>query len=121
MDIVERIKLIRKDKGLSQTAFGERLGVSRSVINNIESKLVEPKEVFIKALILEFDINEKWLRNGIGKMSKTLSDEEKLMELVSELTKDDNAIALKTAMALLTLDEDQLKAIYQLTIVMQKK
>ena len=37
MDVSERIRKLRKEHlKMSQTEFGERLGVSRSVINNLE-------------------------------------------------------------------------------------
>lgn len=38
MEVYERIRFLRKDTlKMSQTAFGERLGVNRDVINNIET------------------------------------------------------------------------------------
>lgn len=64
----ERIKLLRKDKSLSRAAFGEKLGVSGDVINNLERGRVEPKEHIIKLICSEFSVNENWLRNGIGEM-----------------------------------------------------
>ena len=45
MEIHERIKVLRKKYlKMSQTAFGERLGVSRSVINNIELNVLARPE-----------------------------------------------------------------------------
>ena len=41
MELHERIKELRKNYlHMSQTDFGERLGVSRSVINNIERNVL---------------------------------------------------------------------------------
>ena len=41
MEIYERIRELRKDYlNLSQAAFGEKLGVNRDVINNIEKTTV---------------------------------------------------------------------------------
>ncbi len=45
--INKRIKEIREDINLSQQKFGEKLGVSRDVISNIENNRVEVKTVFI--------------------------------------------------------------------------
>ena len=40
MEVYERIRFLRKDTlKMSQTAFGERLGVNRDVINNIDKHL----------------------------------------------------------------------------------
>lgn len=63
-----RIKAIRKDLNLSQRSFGENLGVSRDVINNIESNRVQPKELFLKHICNIYSVNEEWLKTGKGKM-----------------------------------------------------
>lgn len=68
MDIASRIKELRKTKKLSQVAFGERLGVSRDVINNVENGRVELSELMLKAICSEFNISEEWLRHGFGAM-----------------------------------------------------
>ena len=45
----ERIKKIRKQKGLSQTELGERIGVSQQVITNYERGIREPSiEMLLK-------------------------------------------------------------------------
>lgn len=62
---MNNIKKLRKEYlKLSQTEFGEKLGVSRSVINNLERELVELKEHMIKLICQTFNVNEDWLRNG---------------------------------------------------------
>lgn len=72
MEIHERIKLLRKNVlKMSQTAFGESLGVSRSVINNIElNALARPdqKLSLYKLICSKFNVSEKWLLDGVGEM-----------------------------------------------------
>lgn len=72
MEMHDRIRELRKNYlKLSQTAFGEKLGVSRSVINNIElNALARPdqKLSLIKLMCKEFHVNEDWLLNGVGPM-----------------------------------------------------
>lgn len=72
MEMHERIKELRKEYlHLSQTEFGERLGVSRSVINNIErNALARPdqKLSLIKLMCSVFDVNEEWVVNGTEPM-----------------------------------------------------
>lgn len=72
MELHERIRYLRKEHlRLSQTAFGERLGVSRSVINNIELDALarpEQKLSLIKLICKEFSVSEDWLLNGNGEM-----------------------------------------------------
>lgn len=76
--ISDRIKKLRKDLNLSQTAFGKKLGVSQSVIANIEGeRLARPdqKEPLYKLICKEFDINEEWLIHGQGSMYENEDDE----------------------------------------------
>lgn len=61
----DRIRLLREKLGLSRVAFGQKLGVSGDVINNLERGRVEIKEPMIKLICREFGVNENWLRNGI--------------------------------------------------------
>lgn len=72
MELHERIKELRKKHlNLSQTAFGEKLGVSRSVINNIERNVLarpDQKLSLLKLICSEFNISEEWLLNGVGPM-----------------------------------------------------
>lgn len=62
----DRVKRVRKMYGLNQTEFGEKLGVSRAVIVNIELDKVKPKTVFLKHLCEVLHINMDWLVNGTG-------------------------------------------------------
>lgn len=62
----ERIKLIRKNSGLSQESFGERIKVTRGSISKIESGINNPSDQTIKLICSEFCVNEDWLRTGAG-------------------------------------------------------
>ena len=68
LELYERIRLLRKDYlHMSQTEFGVKLGVSRSVIKNIElDALARPdqKLSLIKLMCKEFSVNEEWLLHG---------------------------------------------------------
>lgn len=72
MEMHERIKELRKKHlHLSQAAFGEKLGVNRDVINNIENnRLARPEQKLslIKLMCKEFSVNEEWILNGTEPM-----------------------------------------------------
>ena len=89
MEIHERIRELRESKEMSRKAFGEVLGVSGDVINNIESnrlKRPEQKEPLYKLICEKFNVNEKWLRTGEGNMFLPAINEE--ADYVSELLED---------------------------------
>ncbi len=64
--IEDRILIIREKLELSQEEFGERIGVTKSTISLLERKLRNPSERVIRDICREFNINEEWLRNGVG-------------------------------------------------------
>lgn len=63
------IKELRKIKGLNQTEFGKKLGVSRDVINNVENDRVELKENMVITICAIFHVRREWLLTGEGPMS----------------------------------------------------
>lgn len=75
MEMHERIKELRKSCKLTQEAFGNRLSITRDMVNNIERGRVEIKDHIVKLICSEFSINEEWLRYGNGEMKvKTPTD-----------------------------------------------
>lgn len=64
----DRIKLIRNELGLSQPKFGEKIGVSKSVIVNLELNRVELKDMMLNLICKTFNVNPLWLENGEGEM-----------------------------------------------------
>jgi len=67
MELNERIKILRTTLGMTQDAFGRRLGVSRSVISNLEhGVLVNENSILpiVKLAAKEFSVTEEWLFFG---------------------------------------------------------
>lgn len=89
MEIYERIRYLRKNElGLSQTVFGQKLGVNRDVINNIENdrlKRPDQKEPLYKLICKEFHVNYDWLVNGIGEPFLEDLAEDKYTRAVAEI------------------------------------
>lgn len=112
MEMHERIKELRKEHlHLSQTEFGEKLGVSRSVINNIErNALARPdqKLSLIKLMCSVFNVSEEWIIDGKEPMfietpSSTMD------QLKKEFNLDDFSYNL--VYQYLKLDADQRQAV----------
>lgn len=65
--IGERIKELRKALSLTQTAFGERIGLKQNSVALIEAgRATSDQTIF--AICREFRVNEEWLRTGAGEM-----------------------------------------------------
>lgn len=88
----ERIKEVRLKEGLSQEKFAIKLGVSRSVIANIEYNKVEAKEYLVNLVVSTFNVSKDWLLNGTGKMYEATKSEREVAELMYELSKENSKL-----------------------------
>lgn len=64
----DRIKALRKDLGLTQEKFAERLNIKRNTIATYEIGRNEPIDAVVSLICREFNVNEEWLRTGQGDM-----------------------------------------------------
>ena len=86
----DRIRLLRKELGLNQTDFGERIGVKQAAIAGYESGIRTPLDAVVTSICREFCVNEDWLRNGTGEMFKEKLPEDEVASYVEELLEDDS-------------------------------
>ena len=71
----ERIKAIRKESGLKQAEFAERIGLKPNTVTSYETGLRVPSDTVILSICREFNVSETWLRTGEGEMFRKPSDE----------------------------------------------
>lgn len=64
----ERIKEVRRNLGLSQKDFAEKVGISQRSVSWGEQPGNNVPDSTIKSLCIVFRINETWLRTGDGNM-----------------------------------------------------
>ena len=62
----ERIKYLRKQLGLTQEEFGEKLGIKGNTVTGYERGSRTPSESLINYICLVFNVNQTWLRTGEG-------------------------------------------------------
>lgn len=82
MTVGQRIAQKRKEKGLSQEALGERLGVSRQAIYKWESDAALPEIEKLVKLSREFELSVDWLL-GEGDESRELTPDQ--LRMVEEI------------------------------------
>ena len=90
MTVNERIKIIRTENNLTLEKFGERIGVTKSTISNIENGTRNATEHMIKSICREFDYTEEWLRNGIEPKKPTLDEDIEYGQICAEIGITDN-------------------------------
>lgn len=81
----ERIRTVRENLGLSRKDFGDKLGISGDVVNNLERGRIEIKDERVKLICTTFGINEEWLRKGSGEMKNSLNRNEEIFEFANEV------------------------------------
>ena len=118
--IAERIKTIRKERGYSQRLFGEKLGTSRDVINNLENGRVEPTEIVVKAVCREYGVSYDWLKYGEGPQWAG-PEEENIAGMVDELMAGENETAKAVFRAFARFDDRDWETIRKIAEELQKK
>ena len=80
----ERIKEIRKHYKLTQTEFGERIGVKGNTITGYETGIRTPSDAVIVSICREFNCNEVWLRAGEGDPFQEETRQEQIMRFAAQ-------------------------------------
>lgn len=112
----ERLKELRKELGYTLDKFGEKLGVSKAAISNIERGERSLTSQMLTSICREFNVNESWLRSGEGSMFIELTDEEEIAELVGKiLYKESDDFRRRLLYVLAKLDDDELVMLEKIT------
>lgn len=84
-----RIKQLRKSMGLTQTDFGEKIGVKGNTITNYETGLRNPTDAVVLSICREFSVNEEWLRTGNGEMFLGTKKDDLISKMLGDVIKSD--------------------------------
>ena len=107
----ERIKQIRKSHSLTQTEFGERIGVKGNTITGYETGIRTPSSAVIAAICREFGISETWLRTGEGQMHAARSRQEEIADMVNRALSGSDEFKAAVIRMICTRTEAELKAL----------
>lgn len=108
--ISERFKQLRGELGKSQTEFGAGIGVSRSVINNIERGVTEPSDIFLNHLCVVYNVNRAWLETGEGDMFAPVSEQDETAKLIESIS---DSPAMRSLLATWAQLSDENKAVFK--------
>lgn len=68
MTLAQRIKNLRKELGLNQTEFAQRIGITQTSLSQIEGEKNGISYDVYKAIVSEFAVDPIWLMDGVGSM-----------------------------------------------------
>lgn len=106
MSIHNRVKEVRKALNMAQDEFGDKIGIKKSSISQIESGKTNPSDLTVRAICREFRVDETWLRTGVGEMFRTSTPDQQIAEFAGRLLEGraEDAFKRKLVSALSRLD-----------------
>jgi transcriptional regulator with XRE-family HTH domain len=123
LDQCNRFKLLRKELNIKQNEFAKELAISQGHASDIENGRKAVSDRIIEILVLKYDVNEDWLRNGGNDdemfIKKTRTQE--ISEFAGKLLKEKDSFRRKLVEALAQLDEEEWKLLENIAKKMVSK
>ena len=103
----ERVREVRRAKGLTMRQFGDKIGVGGSTISDIENGRRSLNRQNLLAICREFNVNEDWLRTGEGSMFVESNEDEEITKFLGDILSDqpDSRRRLISVLSRMTPDE----------------
>ena len=108
----ERVREIRKSLGLTLEKFGEKLGVKKNAISQIETGRNSLTDQMTKAICREFGVDYIWLTTGEGEMFVDSDDD--FMEKIDRIMAGESDIRKNAIKALVNASTEDIEALDRL-------
>ena len=108
----ERVKELRKSLSLTLEKFGQRIGVGKSTISDIENGRRSLSEHMTKSICREFSVDYIWLTTGEGEMFSESDDD--FYERIDRIMAGENESRKNMIKALLYASDEDIQAFQRL-------
>ena len=108
----ERIREVRNALGLTLEKFGDRLGVTKVAISNLEKGNRNLTEQMAKAICREFNVDYMWLTTGDGEMFIDTDDD--FIERIDRIMAGEDEARKNLFKFMLGLGDDDIAALDRL-------
>lgn len=108
----ERIREVRNTLGLTLEKFGDRLGVTKVAISNIEKGNRNLTEQMTKAICREFNVDSMWLTTGDGEMF--IDNDDDFIERIDRIMAGEDEARKNLFKFMLELSDDDIAALDRL-------
>lgn len=108
----ERVKEIRKALGLTLEKFGEKLGVGKTAISNIEKGNRNLTEQMTKSICREYGVDYIFLTTGEGEMFVDSDDD--FLEKIDRIMAGESDIRKNAIKALINASTEDIEALDRL-------
>lgn len=104
----ERIKEVRKALDLTLEKFGEKIGLKKNSVSQLENGKNSVTDANIKAICREFNVDYMWLTTGEGEMFVETDDD--FFERIDRIMAGENETRKNMIKMLLYASDDDIEA-----------
>lgn len=107
MTINKRMRAVRKALHMTQEEFAKPLGISFAAVSMTERELNNVSEQNIRAMVMEYHVNEAWLRTGEREMFATVLQRDDVAAFMGDIMKDEDDFRLRFISTIAKLTPEQ--------------
>ncbi len=108
----ERVREVRKALGLTLEKFGDKIGMKKNSVSQIENGKNNVTDANIKAICREFNVDYIWLTTGEGEMFVDSDDD--FMEKIDRIMAGESDIRKNAIKALVNASTEDIEALDRL-------
>lgn len=117
----DRIKKLRKDLGMTQQEFADKLGLKRQTVAAYEIGKIEPSNSILLMICDKFPVEKEWLQNGTGEMHTARTRNQEIQRFANDIMEEpDESFKKRFIQSLSRLNERDwetiLKIVNELTL-----
>lgn len=114
--INERVRELRKELGMNQTEFGEKIALTQSHLAGIENEKRAVTDRTIKLLCTEFNVSEDWLRTGKEPMFVEIDEDDKYSKAFSAASIEEDEFAKALLIEYMDLSKEDREIVKQMIL-----
>ena len=108
----ERVREVRKALGLTLEKFGDKIGMKKNSVSQIENGKNNVTDANIKAICREFNVDYIWLTTGEGEMFVDTDDD--FIEKIDRIMAGESDIRKNAIKALVNASTEDIEALDRL-------
>ena len=103
--MLQRLKLLRKTLGYTQSEFAKYLGITQTAYSMIENGIRPLSDKYVRVICITFNVSEHYLLTGEGEMFQSSPSEKELLTLYGKLVPETQEYLLVIAKELLKIQQ----------------
>lgn len=108
----ERIREVRKTLGLTLEKFGEKIGMKKNSVSQLENGKNSVTEQVVKAICREYNVDYMWLTTGDGEMF--IDNDDDFIERIDRIMAGEDEARKNLFKFMLELSDDDIAALDRL-------